>query len=325
MIHTFSLRAKKDKRSDKILYDVHFWLGATTSQDEAGTAAFKTVELDDFFDGAPIQHRECQDNESALFLSYFKVLKLLQGGIISGFNKVEPQTYVPRLLHIKGKKKVRTVEVDIKISSLNSGDVFVLDGGLLLYQYQGKKAGKHEKTEGGRLTQAIDDEREGKPEKEVFSQIDKPDDTMGHFFSYFQDDLIALNLKVKVGDVVSPKNCKLLLSKITESEGGDDAAYVKDREKRIMVLSDSDGELQYTEVAKGSKCKKSVLRSDDVFIFDVGDEVFVWIGKGASKKEKSNAMSYASKYLKQYARPMKMPVTALYEGGESEVFEASFN
>lgn len=39
------LNTYKKKDSDKLLFDVHFWLGRYTSQDEAGTAAYKTVEL----------------------------------------------------------------------------------------------------------------------------------------------------------------------------------------------------------------------------------------------------------------------------------------
>jgi gelsolin len=38
---------KKDPDSDVLSYDLHFWLGEETTQDEAGTAAYKTVELDD--------------------------------------------------------------------------------------------------------------------------------------------------------------------------------------------------------------------------------------------------------------------------------------
>lgn len=42
-------------------------------QDEYGTAAYKTVELDTFLDDKAVQHREVEGHESEMFKDYFDV------------------------------------------------------------------------------------------------------------------------------------------------------------------------------------------------------------------------------------------------------------
>src|SRR6185436_19951355 len=96
-------RVKVDgKETDKLAWDVHFWLGKDSSQDEIGVAAYKAIELDDLLDDGPIQHREIEGSESELFKSYFKKgIHYMQGGIASGFRHVEADKYEPRLFQVK--------------------------------------------------------------------------------------------------------------------------------------------------------------------------------------------------------------------------------
>jgi gelsolin len=54
--------------------DIYFWIGKCSTQDEYGTAAIKTVELDNFHDDKPVQHRQVQGNESDGFKKLFPAI-----------------------------------------------------------------------------------------------------------------------------------------------------------------------------------------------------------------------------------------------------------
>ena len=154
--------------SNKLTWAIHFWLGKETSDDEAGSAAYKTVELDDSLGGGPVQYRETQGSESALFLSYFKSnggIQYVPGGIASGFKHVEKDKYEPRLLHCKGARTVRVSEVPVSNKSLNRGDVFILDLGLKIYIFNGPTCNRAEKSKGVEVASRINsDERSGRAE-----------------------------------------------------------------------------------------------------------------------------------------------------------------
>jgi len=279
----------------KLNQDIFFWIGSESSQDEYGTAAYKTVELDDYFKGTASQHREMQGHESEKFLSLFPAYQVLQGGCKSGFHHVSHEDYKHRLLHIKGTKtNVVVREVPIARESLNNGDVFVLDMGLHLYQFNAPQAGIFEKNKAALLCRAIDDQRGGKPELHVFEDLDGRSD----------------------------RDARVFWEKIGGS--GDLSAPTLDTmpaaSKRLFRLSDESGSMQFTEC---SEISREQLDSRDVFVFDAGFEIFVWIGSGATQAEKTSGLAAATEYLHKNDRTLYLPITVCREGSESEVFLAA--
>ncbi len=53
-------------------YNLHYWIGDDATQDEIGAVAYYAVVLDDLLGQKPVQYRETQGEETALFHSYFK-------------------------------------------------------------------------------------------------------------------------------------------------------------------------------------------------------------------------------------------------------------
>jgi len=286
-----------------LAWDIHFWIGNDSSQDEKGVAAYKTVELDEYLGGAPIQHREVQGHESELFQSYFpKGIRVMKGGVDGGFNKVKPKEYKPRLLQIKGRRRVRLVEVPLEAASVNSGDVFILDLGLLIIQFNGQKAGTFERSKATEICRALDGERGQVPEVVVFDEFSSPEEW--------------------------PKEWVERLGKgpyKSAAEGGDDLAFEKTASARTLLrLSNASGTMQMTKVAEGTAIKRDMLQKDDVFIVDFGNEVFTWVGTGASREERNHGISYALKYLRDNKRDEATPITVTLQGHESDYFWGLF-
>jgi len=291
------------KKEDKILYDVHFWLGQYTSQDEAGTAAYKTVELDDYLGGLPVQYREVMGFESEKFLHLFPKIIIQHGGVDSGFKHVEAEKYRQRLLHIKGTIKQTVVrEVPLTHESLNSGDVFILDAGMKLYQFQGRGSSGGEKAKAGQIARGIDDERGSKVEVIVLEE-ENEDKAHAKELEDWKHFWTACGGKHPI-----------------KKEAGVDAAVKQIRQ--MFRVSDASGKLTFTEVP----FKKSNLDENDVFVVSTGPVIYTWVGNKANTNEKRSAFQLAQNYLNTTADLCKtIPIIRILSGAENDEFHAYFN
>jgi len=292
------LKTNKKPDGDALSWDVHFWLGTSTTQDEAGTAAYKTVELDDHLHGAPVQHREVQGYESSQFLSYFpKGIRILEGGAESGFHHVKPEEYKHRLLHFKGKKHVRVTEVEFSYKSLNSGDVFILDAGVKLIQWNGSASSGLERNKAAQLAESIEEERNGHAKLTVISEGDKDS---AEFFTLLGGE----------GPIASA------------AAGGSDLEADHDASglKKLFRVHEEGGKWNFKQVSEGAKIHKADLDSSDVFILDSGVEVVAWIGAKASVEERKHSLQYAQEYVTAHGKPPHTPVARILEGHENEIW-----
>ncbi|XP_036025635.1 advillin [Onychomys torridus] len=286
--------------------DIHFWIGKDSSQDEQSCAAIYTTQLDDYLGGGPVQHREVQYHESDTFRGYFKQgIIYKKGGVASGMKHVETNAYdVNRLLHVKGKRNIRATEVDMSWDSFNRGDVFLLDLGMVIIQWNGPESNSGERLKAMLLAKDIRDrERGGRAEIGVI-EGDK-EAASPELMTVLQDALGRRSIiKPAVPDEVMDQQQK----------------------SNIMLyqVSDAAGQLAITEVAT-RPLVQDLLNHDDCYILDQsGAKIYVWKGKGATKVEKQAAMSKALDFIKMKGYPSSTNVETVNDGAESAMFKQLF-
>jgi gelsolin len=283
------LNTYKSPEGDTLLYDLHFWIGAHSTQDEYGTAAYKTVELDTFHDDKPIQHREVMGYESELFKSYFPEMVILKGGVASGFRKVEKVVPQPRLFHFHGDKKhIEMRQIGLKRSNLDSSDVFILDLGNTIYQWNGHTSNKDERFKATQYLQQLRSDRCGRA-----------------------------NVEVLDGDIEEDHDFWTHLDKSSEKDTHSE--FPSDLPTQLFRLSDETGGKLVFQQVNANPVTRDCFDSADVFIYAKPDHCYVWIGSGASVAERKNAFQYAHNYLSGTANPVR-PVTVVKDGQEPAGF-----
>ncbi|XP_043690540.1 villin-2-like isoform X2 [Telopea speciosissima] len=280
------------------LYDIHFWIGKDTTQDESGTAAIKTVELDAALGGRAVQHRELQGHESDKFLSYFKPCIIpLEGGVASGFKTPEEEKFETRLYVCKGKRNVRLKQVPFARSSLNHDDVFILDTENKIYQFNGANSNIQERAKALEVIQYFKEKYhvgtcdvaivdDGKLQAESDS---------GEFWVLF-GGFAPIGKKIPSEDDV-----------ILEKTPG-------------KLYSITDGELKMVE----GDLSKSMLENNKCYILDCGAEVFIWVGRVTQVEERKAASQAAEEFIASQNRPKSMRITRVIQGYETHSFKSNF-
>lgn len=281
------------------LYDIHFWIGKDTSQDESGTAAIKTVELDTVLGGRAVQHRELQGYESDKFLSYFKPCIIpLEGGIASGFKKPEEEVFETRLYVCKGKRVVRLKQVPFARSSLNHDDVFILDTENKIYQFNGANSNIQERAKALEVIQFFKDKyHEGKCDVAIVDdgKLVAESDS-GEFWVLF-GGFAPIGKKVATEDDVIPETTPAKLYSITDGQ-----------------VNAVEGELS-----------KAMLENNKCYLLDCGAEVFVWVGRVTQVEDRKAASQAAEEFVSSQNRPKATRITRVIQGYETHSFKSNFD
>ncbi len=293
------------KNNSKIENTIHFWLGEDCSTDESGIAAYKSVELSVALGGSATQYRECQGNESTLFASFFKNsggIHYLAGGVDSGFNHVERDSWPTRLLHIKGKRNVRVFEEAVSNKSLTQDDVYVLDMGLNIYLWYGPNSNRYEKTKALEVVTHLNNDQRGGRAK--FVRVTEDDPMNAEFWSALGGYLDASS--VPLGD-------------------SDDTiqAFAPNALLRVSGESVSDTQIEEVHLENG-KMTKDMLNSSYVFIIMSQGNIFIWVGRQSSFYSKMHATTIASNYALSKGLSRDVKITRVAEGSEPGAFTSCF-
>jgi len=279
-------------------FDLHFWIGKDSSQDEAGTAAIKTIELDTMLGGRAVQHREPQCYESDMFISYFKPCIIpMEGGFASGFKTPEADKFETRLYICKGKRAIRVKEVPFARSALNHDDVFILDTEKKIYQFNGANSNIQERAKALEVIQHLKEKyHEGVCDVAIVDdgKLQAESDS-GEFWVVF-GGFAPIGKKVVSDDDV-----------ILETSP-------------TKLYSIDNGKLKLEDIV----LTKSILENTKCFLLDCGSELFVWVGRVTQVDDRKAASAAVEEFIVKQNRPKTMRVTQVIQGYENHTFKSKF-
>jgi len=312
---------------DNLHHDLHIWIGSESSQDEYGTAAYKMVEADDYLGGAAIQHRQVEGREADEFVDFFQHLEYLEGGIDSGFNRVEPTKEKPLFFRFRprGTNGGELVQVPMAVSSMDSQSGFILYADKsTVWVWHGEESKIFDKVACTHKAEELC----SLGTVTVLAQGDG-DEEETEFWNYLSggggdDDGSDAPVSRSIGS--TPTGYK---------ERKNHARSLNEYKPKLFEVP-SDPSSPLKQVGMGTLIKKAAkekmggffnrgsLDENDVFLLDVGWKIFVYLGKEADRAEKVAALGAADRYAETVPRAKDVPVTMIKAGQKRGNFFSFF-
>ncbi|XP_028337604.1 villin-1 [Physeter macrocephalus] len=275
---------------EKKYYLLYIWQGSQASQDEITASAYQAVILDQQYNNEPVQILVPMGKESPHLMSIFKGRMVVYKGGTSRANSVEP---VPstQLFQVRGAStnNTKAFEVPAQAASLNSNDVFILKTPSCCYLWCGKGCSGDEREMAKMVADTI-----SRTEKQVVVEGQEP----ANFW-------MALGGKAPYASTKRLQEETLVIT------------------PRLFECSNQTGRFLATEIPDFNQ---DDLEEDDVFLLDVWDQVFFWIGKNANEAEKKAAATTVQEYLKTHpsGRDPETPIIVVKQGHEPPIFTGWF-
>ncbi|KAL0482627.1 hypothetical protein AKO1_014343 [Acrasis kona] len=252
-------------------------------------------------------------------------------------NVIDPQQVKANqqicLIQIKGNKKIRSRRVELNVKSLNQGDVFVLDCGTKIYQFNGIKSTRFKRARGLDVASNIRLKERGGNAKIYFLDQKCDDDVeesleMKEFWNHF-----GITKNAQLTDF---RNVEIS----TAEQGGDDDVFESWIDAHTFLYrinsfqSDQDESeaslesdhfdpksVQVNLVHEKSQPSKAMFRGEFVYVLDCYTEIFIWEGSHVNKSQRQFGRLFATKLEQSNERPLWTGTTKVIQNGETVLFK----
>ncbi|XP_064216206.1 villin-like protein isoform X2 [Aotus nancymaae] len=195
------------------------------------------------------------------------------------------------------------LEVELSWNSFNKGDIFLLDLGKMMIQWNGPKTSISEKARGLALTYSLRDrERGGRAQIGVVDDEVKAPDLMQIMESVLGRRVGSLRAAMPNKDINQLQKANIRLY------------HVYEKGKDLVVL----------ELAT-PPLTQDLLQEEDFYILDQGGfKIYVWQGRMSSLQERKAAFSRAAGFIQAKGYPTYTNVEVVNDGAESAAFKQLF-
>nr|CAB3488175.1 unnamed protein product [Digitaria exilis] len=320
-------------------HDIHYWLGKDTSQDEAGTSAILTVELDAALGGRAVPFARSSLNHEDIFILDTKSKIFQFNGCNSCIQErakaLEVMQYIKDTFH-EGKCEVAAVEDGKLMADAEAGEFWALFGGFAPLPKKSPSEDNGNERENVVKLLCIN---QGNAEQINFDSLVREllESNKCYFLDCGAEMYVWMGRSTSLQERKGASEAAEVTSSLLKSQGLDvkglmKAAPVKEEPQPYI---DCTGHLQVWRVNGSDKAllstpDQSKFYTGDCYIFQytyTGDDkeeclIGTWFGEKSVEVERASAMSLASKMVQ--AAKFQVVQARLYEGKEPIQFFVIF-